>query len=159
MLGDFDAGEQLLVIQALQRRLIFEPCALDDHFSEARLEHAGEQILGGKRREIGALFLQHVQKHAVSILAEKVERELLILPAGCRRARESERLGSAEPEVCELHLAEAVLHGLSVFAEPDMRVGAHALEGFDIGRVRFDLREARKKLCAAVTELREKMIA
>ena len=33
--GDFDAGEQLLVIQALQRRLIFEPCALDDHFSEA----------------------------------------------------------------------------------------------------------------------------
>ena len=40
-----------------------------------------------------------------------------------------------------------------------MRVGAHALECFDIGRVRFDLREARKKLCAAVTELREKMIA
>ena len=25
--------------------------ALDDHFSEARLEHAGEQILGGKRRD------------------------------------------------------------------------------------------------------------
>ena len=117
------------------------------------------RVLGGKRREIGALFLQHVQKRAVSVLAEKVERELLILPAGCRRARECERLGSAEPEVCELHLAEAVLHGLSVFAEPDMRVGAHALECFDIGRVRFDLREARKKLCAAVTELREKMIA
>ena len=33
--SNFKEIEQLLVIQALQRRLIFEPCALDDHFSEA----------------------------------------------------------------------------------------------------------------------------
>ena len=36
-----------------------------------------------------------------------------------------------------------------------MRVGAHALEGFDIRGVRFDLRETGEKRCRAVAELLE----
>ena len=40
-----------------------------------------------------------------------------------------------------------------------MRVGAHALEGFDIRGVRFDLREAREKRRHAVAELLKQMVA
>ena len=40
-----------------------------------------------------------------------------------------------------------------------MRVGAHALEGFDIRGVRFDLRETGEKRCRAVAELLKQMVA
>ena len=99
------------------------------------------------------------KKHTVSVLPEKSPARAPAHPAGRCRARECEGLGAAEAEVRELHLAEAVLQGLSILTELHMRVGAHALEGFDIRGVRFDLREARKKRRRAVAELLKQMVA